>query len=252
MRDNLYEAAYGRRFTDLPLLVRAENLRRLRAEEVVGTKPATPKNQTKVVGKGDKIPPPGAQTDMLIGEEMRQTWGDFIWWNRKSAKPEAISRDEVGKFSQVADPLLEGSVEVTLKDGKKIACRPIFDVIAEYAKHFDPKTTEEITWAPAPEIESLAREIAKVPGTTLFAIGMGPNQFFNNDNKDRTQFLLAALTGNIGKLTGNIGSYAGNYRGAMFNGVAQYINENPVDIALDRARPARPKQHWRPDAARYY
>ena len=27
----------------------------------------------------------------------------------------------------------------------------------------------------------------------LFAVGMGPNQFFNNDNKDRDIFLLAAL-----------------------------------------------------------
>ncbi|MBI2231751.1 MAG: molybdopterin-dependent oxidoreductase [Deltaproteobacteria bacterium] len=252
MREKLYDADYVRRFTDLPLLVRADNLKLLRAEEVFGTKPATLKNQTKTVGKGDKIPPPGAQTDILIPESLREAWGDFIWWNRKTSKPEAISRDQVGKFSPLADPLLEGTVEVTLKDGKKVACRPIFDVIAEYAKHFDPKTTEEITWAPAAAVESLAREIAKVPGTTLFAIGMGPNQFFNNDNKDRTQFLLAALTGNIGKLTGNIGSYAGNYRVAMFNGVPQYINENPFDIELDGAKPARPKQYWRPESAHYY
>ena len=252
MREKLYDADYVRRFTDLPLLVRADNLKLLRAEEVFGDKPAALKNQTKIIGKGDKVPPPGAQTDMLIPEGLREAWGDFVWWNRKTSRPEAISRDQVGKFSPLGDPLLEGAVEVTLKDGKKIACRPIFDVILEYAKHFDPKTTEEITWAPAPAIESLAREIAKVPGTTLFAVGMGPNQFFNNDNKDRTQFLLAALTGNIGKLAGNIGSYAGNYRVAMFNGVPQYINENPFDIELDGAKPARPRQYWRPESAHYY
>ncbi|HSE85183.1 MAG TPA: molybdopterin-dependent oxidoreductase [Candidatus Binatia bacterium] len=252
MRDKLYDADYVRRFTDLPLLVRADNLKLLRAEEVFGTQPAALKNQTKTVGKTDKVPPPGAQTDILIPDSLRQAWGDFVWWNQKLSKPEAITRDHVGKFSPVADPLLEGAVEVTLKDGKKIACRPIFDVILEYVKHFNPKTTEEITWAPAPAIESLAREIAKVPGTTLFAIGMGPNQFFNNDNKDRTQFLLAALTGNIGKLAGNIGSYAGNYRVAMFNGVPQYIFENPFDIELDPAKPARPKPYWRAESAHYY
>jgi nitrate reductase alpha subunit len=252
MRDKLYDADYVRRFTDLPLLVRADNLKLLRAEEVFGTEPAALKNQTKTVSKTDRVPPPGAQTDILIPDTLRQAWGDFVWWNQKLSKPEAISRDHVGKFSPVADPLLEGAVEVTLKDGKKIACRPIFDVIIEYVKHFDPKTTEEITWAPAPAIESLAREIAKVPGTTLFAIGMGPNQFFNNDNKDRTQFLLAALTGNIGKLAGNIGSYAGNYRVAMFNGVPQYIFENPFDIELDPAKPARPKPYWRAESAHYY
>ncbi|HXG52717.1 MAG TPA: molybdopterin-dependent oxidoreductase [candidate division Zixibacteria bacterium] len=252
IRERLYDADYVRRFTDLPLLVRADNLKLLRAEEVFGAEPAILRNQTTVLGKADKAPPPGAQTNMLIPADLRNSWGDFVWWNRKASRPEAITRDQVGAFSPVTDPLLEGTVEVALKDGKKVACRPIFDVIAEYVRHFDPKTTEEITWAPARTIEALAREIAAAPGTTLFAVGMGPNQFFNNDNKDRTQFLLAALTGNIGKIGGNIGSYAGNYRVAMFNGVPQYINENPFDIELDGARPARPRQYWRPESAHYY
>ena len=161
-------------------------------------------------------------------------------------KPQAVTRDQVGKYSPLGDPLLEGRVEVTLKDGTRTRAGRYSISSRSMPKHFDPKTTEKLTWAPAAAIESLAREIAKVPGTTLFAIGMGPNQFFNNDNKDRTQFLLAALTGNIGKLTGNIGSYAGNYRVAMFNGVPQYINENPFDLELDGAKPARPKQFGSP------
>ena len=132
-----------------------------------------------------------------------------------------------------AGALLEGVVEVTLADGKKVRCRPVFDLVREYAAHFDPKTTEELTWAPAGAVERLARDVAEDPGTTLFAIGMGPNQFFNNDNKDRDLFLLAALTGNVGKIGGNVGSFAGNYRVALFNGVPQYINENPFDLELD-------------------
>jgi len=148
--------------------------------------------------------------------------------------------------------LLEGSVEVTLAGGEKVPCRPVFDLVKEYAAHFDPKTTEELTWAPATAVEKLARHLAAQPGTTLFAIGMGPNQFFNNDNKDRATFLLAALTGNVGKIAGNVGSYAGNYRTALFNGSPQYINENPFDLELDPAKPARPKQYWKPESAHYY
>jgi nitrate reductase alpha subunit len=124
--------------------------------------------------------------------------------------------------------------------------------VKEYAAHFDPKTTEEITWAPATAVEQLARDVARQPGTTLFAIGMGPNQFFNNDNKDRDVFLLAALTGNVGRIGGNVGSYAGNYRTALFNGSPQYINENPFDIELDPAKPARPRQYWRAESAHFY
>src|SRR3970282_1403820 len=104
-------------------------------------------------------------------------------------------------------------------------CRPVFDLVQEYAAHFDPQTVEQLTWAPASAVESLALQVSKEPGTTLFAIGMGPNQFFNNDNKDRAIFLLAALTGNVGKIGGNVGSDAGHYRVALFNGAPQYINE---------------------------
>jgi len=252
VKEKLYDADYVRRFTDLPLLVRADNLKMLRAEEVFGGAPAKLTNQTHVPKAGEALPAPGFQRDILIPEKLRNEWGDYVWWDQRTKAPRAISRDEVGKRSQVQDPLLEGTVEVTLKDGKKVACRPVFDVVKEYLAHFDPQTTEEITWAPAASVEQLARHIAKSPGTTLFAIGMGPNQFFNNDNKDRATFLLAALTGNVGRIGGNVGSYAGNYRTALFNGVPQYINENPFDLELDPSKPARPKQYWRAESAHYY
>jgi len=252
LKEKLYDADYVRRWTDLPLLVRMDSLKYLGAADVFGTPPAPLSNQTRVVKAGDKVPPPGQQREMLIPEKLRNEWGDYVIWDRRAGKPQLLTRDEVGTRAPRLDPQLEGSVEVTLKDGKKVPCRPVFDLVKEYAAHFDAKTVEEMTWAPAAAVEALARDLAKSPGTTLFAIGMGPNQFFNNDNKDRDIFLLAALTGNVGKLTGNVGSYAGNYRVALFNGVPQYINENPFDLELDPAKPARPKQYWRPESAHYY
>ncbi|MFN0119651.1 MAG: molybdopterin-dependent oxidoreductase, partial [Blastocatellia bacterium] len=252
MRDKLYDLNYVRQWTDMPILVRMDTLKYLRAEEVTGQKPGALK-QTVVLKPEDREPAPGAQTTQnYVAEKMRMEWGDYIWWDRAANAPKTLTRDDVGKNSKVGDALLEGAVEVTLADGKKVRCRPVFDLVQEYAAHFDPKTTEEITWAPAAAVESLARHFAKEPGTTLFAIGMGPNQFFNNDNKDRDIFLLASLTGNVGKIGGNVGSYAGNYRVALFNGCPQYINENPFDIELDPAKPARPKQYWRAESAHYY
>ena len=251
LRDKLYDADYVRQWTDLPLLVRMDTLKYLRAEEVFGTPPA-PLKLTRVLRPGEPEPPPAAQREMIAPEKLRLEWGDYVWWDRASNSPKPLTRDMVGKNSTVGDALLEGAVEVKLANGKSVRCRPVFDLIREYVSHFDPKTVEEMTWAPAHAVESLAREIARQPGTTLFAVGMGPNQFFNNDNKDRAIFLLAALTGNVGKVTGNVGSYAGNYRVALFNGVPQYINENPFDIELDHARPARLRQYWRPESAHYY
>jgi len=252
LRDKIYDADYVRRWTDLPILVRTDTLKYLRAADVFGGSPADLGNQTRVLGANEKAPAPGAQRDMLIPEAMRKEWGDFVWWDKSAGAPRALTRDEVGRLSGVGEPLLEGSVDVRLTNGSTVRCRSVFDLVREYAAHFDPKTVEEMTWAPAASVERLAGEIAAHRGETLFAVGMGPNQFFNNDNKDRAQFLLAALTANVGRIAGNIGSYAGDYRVALFNGAGQYINENPFDLELDPEKPARVKQYWKPESAHYY
>ena len=252
LQEGLYDADYVRRWTDLPILVRTDTLKYLKAQEVFGGEPAALSNQTRILKPGEKEPPAGTHRDMLIPQALRLEWGDYVWWDAKANAPKPLTRDQVGDKSEVDNVLLEGSVQVTLADGTKVRCRPVFDLVKEYAAHFDPKTVEEMTWAPAAAVQALARDLAKEPGTTLFAVGMGPNQFFNNDNKDRTIFLLASLTGNIGKIGGNVGSYAGNYRTSLFNGSPQYINENPFDIELDPAKPARPKQYWRAESAHYY
>lgn len=251
LKERLYDRDHVHQWTDLPILVRMDSLRYLRAQDVFGGG-AEPLSSTVVLREGERMPPPGEHDRMIVPESMRLEWGDFVWWDRANGAPRKLTRDMVGKNSNVKDPLLEGEVEVTLADGNKVRCRPVFDLVREYAAHFDPRTTEEITWAPAAAVEALARHIAREPGTTLFALGMGPNQFFNSDNKDRDTLLLAALTGNIGKIGGNVGSYAGNYRVALFNGCPQYINEDPFDIELDPARPARVKQYWRAESAHYY
>ena len=251
LREKLYDAQYVAQWTDLPVLVRMDTLKYLRAQDVFGGAPAQLQN-TEVLPKGAAEPPPLRHTKPLVSEAMRMEWGDFVWWDRAAGAPKPLTRDMVGRNSKVANPLLEGAVEVTLANGQKVRCRPVFDLVREYAAHFDPQTTEEITWAPAAAVEALARHIARQPGTTLFAVGMGPNQFFNNDNKDRDTMLLAALTGNVGKIGGNIGSYAGNYRVALFNGAPQWINENPFDIELDPNKPARVRQYWKPESAHYY
>ena len=251
LKEKLYDSNYVRQWTDLPVLVRTDTLKCLRAQDVFGG-PLAALKQTRVLAQGETEPPAIDHTTHITTAAMRDEWGDFVWWDRAAKAPKPLTRDMVGANSNVDDPLLDGSVDVKLADGKTVRCRPVFDLIREYAAHFTPKTTQEITWAPAAAVESLAREIARNPGTTLFAIGMGPNQFFNSDNKDRDTLLLAALTGNIGRIGGNVGSYAGNYRTALFNGCPQYINENPFDIELDPAKPARPKQYWRAESAHYY
>lgn len=252
IENKLYDQEYVTSWTDLPLLVRMDTIQRLRAQDVFGGPPAELKNFTKVLRQGEQEPPPGQQAEMIIPETLREQWDDSVWWDTEAESPRATTRDHVGTQSNIRSALLEGTVEVKLADGKVVPCRPIFDLIKEYVAYFDPKTVERITWAPAAAIEKLARHIAAEPGATLFAVGMGPNQFFNNDNKDRAIFLLAALTGNVGRIGGNVGSYAGNYRVALFNGAPQYINEDPFRIQLDPHKPATVRQYWKAESAHYY
>ncbi|MGE3466848.1 MAG: molybdopterin-dependent oxidoreductase, partial [Pyrinomonadaceae bacterium] len=252
MQENLYDKEYVQQWTDMPILVRMDTLKYLKAAEVFGGDPAVLK-QTFIVKDGEKAPPPIKQTvQNVVPEKLRLEWGDYVFWDAKKNAAQPLTRDDVGKNSKAIDAMLEGSIEVTLADGTKVRCRPVFDLVKEYAAHFTPQTVEELTWAPAAAVQKLARQFAQDPGTTLFALGMGPNQFFNSDNKDRDVFLLASLTGNVGKIGGNVGSYAGNYRTALFNGAPQYINEDPFDIELDETKPARPKQYWRAESAHYY
>jgi nitrate reductase alpha subunit len=256
LREKLFDEKFVKRFTDLPLLVRMDNLKLLRASDLDSSQPlASLANFTTVLPKGQTPPPPGIQQAQFIPTALREQWGDAVIWDRRKNAPATLTRDQVGAYFDRAglDPVLEGQFEVTLAIGQRVSCRTVFDLVKQYVMdNFSPAATEEMTWAPAAAIEQLAREIAANNGKTLFAIGMGPNQFFNNDLKDRTQFLLASLTNNIGHVGGNIGSYAGNYRIALFNGLPQYMMENPFDIELDPAKPARPKQYWRAESAHYY
>jgi len=255
-RDRLYDDTFVKRFTDLPFLVRMDTLQLLRASEVFANYRNAPlRNATTVMPAGQQPPPPHLQNGQYIPQGLRDEWGDFVIWSTTRRAPVAVNRDQVGRFFDHAglSPQLEGEVEVRLANGQTVRARPAFDLVRQYAmENFSPEATEEITWAPAAAVESLAREIAANKGQTLFAIGMGPNQFFNNDLKDRTLFLLAALTANIGQHGGNIGSYAGNYRIALFNGIPQYINEDPFNLQLDPAQPATTKQYWVAESAHYY
>jgi nitrate reductase alpha subunit len=256
VQEKLYDVDFIKRFTDLPLLVRHDNLQLLKAADVIPNyKNATLNNMTHVLRPDEKSAPPHKQVEQVIPQKLREEWGDFVVWDISKKAPAAISRDKVGKYFEESgiSPALEGEFNVTLADGKKVEVTTVFSVIKKYlADNFSPENAEGITWAPRDAIVSLAREIAKCRGKTLMAVGMGPNQFFNNDLKDRAIFLLAALTGNVGRISGNVGSYAGNYRVALFNGLGQYVNENPFDIELDPKKPARAKQYWRPESAHYY
>lgn len=257
IKEKLYDKEFVKGHTDLPLLVRMDNGDLLKANDIYGTEYKPKKLKlTRVVKKKSELPKPFDvnQDKPAITEEMRNEWGDFLVWNQKDNKPAIVSRDDIGEHfkKRGIDPALEGEFSVNVK-GKKVKVRPVFDVIKQHLNDtWTPENTSKITWAPKSAIYSLARQFAANPEHVLFTVGMGPNQFFNADQKDRAIFLVAALTRNIGFFGGNVGSYAGNYRAAYFNGMPQYIAENPFNVTLDPKKPPKIKKYFAMQSAHYY
>ncbi len=256
VKEKLYDEDYVAANTDLPLLIRMDTGKLLRADEVFPDYQPVPLHNGVFI-KQPQSPPqrPFEQPAMMMTDEQRRAWGDFVVWDAETRQPRAVNRDQIGELFQQSGvrPLLDAEVEVRLADGSQVACRSVFSVTRQML--FDSYTEEQVeklTWAPRSAIVSLAHQIAANPSKVSFVLGMGPNQYFNNDLKDRSVFLLAALTRNIGHLGGNVGSYAGNYRAAFFSGMGQYIAENPFDIELDPTQPARQKKYFRAESVHYF
>jgi nitrate reductase alpha subunit len=255
INEKTYDADYVKTFTDLPLLVRMDTLQLVRASDVIKNyQLAELSNYAKVLQPDEKADPNAKQPLQYISAKARGEWGDFLVWDSAKNAAAPVTRDQVGKFfsDRRIEPALEGAFTFKTVDGKEIKVRPVFDLVREYLKPFTPENVSRITWAPADAIVSLARQIAENKASTLLPNGMGPNHFFNADLKDRAIFLVAALTRNIGYLGGSPGSYAGNYRVALFNGLPQFILEDPFNIELDPSKPAKTKTVMKAESAHYY
>jgi len=255
MDERRFDQSFVKSFTDLPLLVRMDNLKLLRASDVIPNyQLASLSNYTRILRPGETANPTIAQGAQEIPQAMRQQWGDFVVWDSRSGGPKAINRDQVGDhFTRTGlDPALEGSFTLTTVDGKQVEVRPQFALLREYLQEFDTKNVSEMTWVPEEGIRALAQQIADNPASTLLTTGIGPNHFFNADLKDRAIFLVAALTRNIGYLGGTPGAYAGNYRISIFNGLPQYIAEDPFNLTLDADQPAKTRVYVKAESAHFY
>lgn len=257
IKEKLYDEKFVKNFTDLPLLVRMDNAKLLRASDIISNYIPKALNQAVVYDPSKQMPPPPIkQEKQYIPIQLRdQDINDFVVWDVKTNSPKIVTRDEVGKYFDMTglDPALTGEYEVELVNGKKVKVKPIFQAYIELLEeNYTPETVEEITGVPANVIRELALEIANHKGTTKITAGMGVNQYFHGDLIGRAIFLVAALTGNVGRESGNIGSYAGNYRLAMFNGVGQWNAEDPFNIELDPSKLAKVKFYWKGESQHYF
>jgi nitrate reductase alpha subunit len=227
----------------------------LRASDVIPDYELAKLERTRVLEPGEKVAPFATdQGRPVVTREVRESWGDFAVWDIATGGPAALSRDDIGEYfhERGVEPALEGTFEVLI-GGKPVPVRTVFDLVREHLRAtWSLENVTKVTWAPASAVRSLARGIAANPEHVLFITGMGPNQMFNADQKDRAVFLVAALTRNVGFLGGNVGSYAGNYRASYFNGMPLYMAEDPFDPELDPKKMPRVRNKIRMQSAHFY
>jgi ATP-dependent helicase Lhr and Lhr-like helicase len=254
--EGLYDESFVKRFTDLPTLVRLDTLERLAARDVFPDHEESDlTNWTHVLEEGESAPPPPQQAGMYIPHHLRQAFGDYVVWDEAAGEPVAVGRDKVGDhFADLGiDPALTGTFTVQLANGEEVEVRPVFDLVKQYLDdNMTPAQASAITWAPETAFIILARHMGANRGRTLAACGMGPNQFWNNDNKDRAIWLIMALTGSLGRHGGNIGSYAGNYKATMFTGVPLFASEDPFNPQLDPDGEVRTRSYLRYESMHYW
>ena len=232
MDEGWYKPEFCRRFTDFPLLVRTDTLRRLRPEDVVAS------YKPKDISGGPSYKIQGLKDDQ------RERIGDFCVWDTKQKKVVFVTRDDVGQKMTVP-AALEGTFRVELADGQNVEVMPIFEMYKQHLKDYDTRTVEEISGAPAHLVRRLAEDIWKTTqagGPVAIHIGEGVNHYFHATLHNRASYLPAMLTGNIGKHGAGVHTWAGNYKGALFQasqwsgpGVGSYTHEDPFNPVLDES-----------------
>lgn len=230
MDNDWVDVDFVKRFTDFPLLVRTDNLRRLRPEDVIdGYEP-------KDISDGPSF------KKQALTDEQRERIGDFCAWDDRKGEVAVMTRDDIGTHAHT-DVALNGTFTVRTVDGEDVEVMPVYEMYKRHLADYDTATVEEISGAKAELVERLARDIwetTKAGHPVAIHHGEGTNHYFHGTLHNRACHLPMMLTGNFGKHGAGVFTWAGNYKGALFQGspwtgpgAGTYSHEDPFNPVLD-------------------
>ncbi|MCC6794112.1 MAG: molybdopterin-dependent oxidoreductase [Candidatus Hydrogenedentes bacterium] len=236
MMDNKqYDEAFVKQFTDFPLLVRTDNLKRLRAQDVF------PDYKPGLTADGASM-----KVQNLTAEQYAKL-SDFVVWDTKENRSVALSRDDVGArfVEKGTDPALEIRTKIKLVSGEEVEVASLWSLYQDHLKDYDLDTVHDITQAPKELIEQLTNDIATMKPVAIHQ-GEGINHWFHATEMNRAAYLPVMLTGNIGKPGAGCHTWAGNYKAALFQGSPQtgpgfkgWVAEDPFHLTLDESVPGK-------------
>ncbi|MBI2165051.1 MAG: molybdopterin-dependent oxidoreductase [Chloroflexi bacterium] len=229
MDNGWYDEPFVKQFTDLPLLVRTDNLKRLRASEVF------PGYSLGLSKDGPSFSIQGLKQDQY------EKLGDFVARDKKTGQLRSITRDDIGQrqADKGIDPDLEWKGTVQLVDGTSVEVMTLWEMYKVHLRDYDLTTVSEICGAPKELIERLAKDMATIKPAAIH-IGEGVNHWFHATLHNRATFLPLMLTGNIGRPGAGCFTWAGNYKAAVFQsapwsgpGFKGWVAEDPFNPSLD-------------------
>ena len=251
MESKLYDEAFVKQFTDMPLLVRTDTLQRLRAHEVF------PDYRPGLDPQG-----PSFHIQHLKLEQYEKL-GDFVVFDNRSKSLKALTRDDVGAQlgRKGLDPELSWKGRVKLVSGREVEVMTLWEMYRIHLRDYDLNTVAEITSAPKELIEQLAKDIATIKPVAIH-IGEGINHWFHATLHNRATYLPLMLTGNIGLPGSGCHTWAGNYKAALFQGAPEvgpgfkgWVAEDPFHPNLDpnaKATELKVKAYARDEEVAYW
>ncbi len=228
-----YDEDFVVRFTDFPLLVRTDTLKRLRAHEVF------PDYRSSLSSDGPSVRVQGFTADQ------HERLGDYVVWDRVAKEPRAVTRDDVGGrlAAKGIAPALDGTFRMKLADGRTVEVATLWSLYSTHLRDYDLAAVAEITQAPRALIERLAHDLATLKPVAIHQ-GEGINHWFHATEMNRAAYLPLMLTGNIGQPGAGCHTWAGNYKAALFQGspwtgpgFKGWVSEDPFDLNLDAEAP---------------
>jgi len=229
---NWIKEDFVRQFTDFPLLVRTDTLKRLRPEEVI------PDYKPRDLSEG-----PSFKIQALTPEQ-REKIGDFCVWDTATGKIAPVTRDDVGTHANM-NSALAGTFTVRMLDGKEVEVMPVLEMYRRHLVDYDLETVKEISGADPELVERLAKDIwetTQAGHPVALHHGEGTNHYFHATLHNRACFLPLMLTGHFGKHGAGVFTWAGNYKGALLqgspwsgHGAGTYAHEDPFEPVLSEA-----------------
>jgi nitrate reductase alpha subunit len=235
MENQWYDEKFVKNFTDFPLLVRTDTLKRLQAKDVF------PNYRSDLSSVGPSFRIQG------FTREQHDQLGDFVVWDEKSQSLKSMTRDDIGeKFEQKGiDPSLQYRGRVRLTNGKEVEVMTLWQMYQQNLKDYDLDTVHEITHAPKDLIQRLAKDIATLKPAAIHT-GEGINHWFHAVEMNRSTYLPLMLTGNIGKPGSGSHTWAGNYKAGLFQaspwsgpGFKTWVAEDPFNPSMDPNLPGK-------------